>query len=206
MMLNRVIGRLPVLLAVFASVFAAGVTVAPLDAHSSSPVPTIGDASPQHATADDLRLFDRYIGSFRSQVNKFDDGTTEYFNKIVYTWFDHDKTIVKFTVATVIPSLDRVIVTAEGFYGYDPFDKRLYVFGAFTNGTTGWGSIGEFDRDTGVRVVWAQSVNADGVVTHVRDAFEPIDTDSWRNRTSIRLGDETDWNLVYEETFTRDES
>lgn len=208
---NRMMRNIParhsaIPFAVVVIVFTAGATVAPVDTYAAKSVQSAENPSPQQATVDDVRLFDRYIGKFRSQWSKFDDGTTEYFNTVAYEWFDHEKTIVKFTVATVIPSMDRVIVTAEGFYGYDPFNKRLYVFGAFTNGTTGWGSIGEFNRDTGTRAVWAQSMDANGIVTYVRDEFQPIDADSWKNKTSIRQGDEGDWDVVYEETFTREQS
>lgn len=184
--------RKRIVLVAFVVVWSVGVASAP------------AGTAPQDATADDMKLFEHYVGHYRSPAYTFDDGKTDYFNRVDYVWFDPGKTIVKFTVATVIPSMDRIIVTAEGFYGYDPFHHTLYVFGAFSNGTTGWGVVGSFDRETGKREVWANSMGADSIVTHVRDEFEPVDADSWRNRTSVRRGDETDWTVVHEAIYTRE--
>ena len=76
----------------------------------------------------------------------FDDGKTEHFFTVSYQWFDQKKSIVKYAVATVIPSQNRTIVNSEGFYGFDPFNDRLYVLGAFRNGMSGFGSVGVFDH------------------------------------------------------------
>lgn len=166
-------------------------------------VPESKDAAPQRATADDMRIMAPYIGEFRSSTHTFDDGKTEHHFIIRYEWFDGPRTIVKFTVSMVIPSQDRVIVNAEGFYGFDPFHDQLYVFGAFSHGMSGWGSVCEFNHQTGARTVCARSKGADGVVSYVRDAFERVDENTWKNRTSVREGEDGEWKLVYEDTYAR---
>lgn len=162
-----------------------------------------GDETPQAATPDDIKIFEPYIGKFQSDTRVFDNSDTEYFFTVTYAWFDRDKTIVKYIVAMEIPAQDRVIVNAEGFYGYDPFNERLYVFGAFTRGMTGWGSVGRFDHETGARETWAKSKGPDGVVTHVRDTFERINDNEWRNVTFIRTENETTWRQVVEDHYKR---
>jgi hypothetical protein len=158
---------------------------------------------PQSATAGDIRIMERYVGEFRSPPHHFDDGKTEYYHLVKYQWFDRTKTIVKFTISMVIPSQNRVLTTAEGFYGYDSVEKRLYVFGAFSHGTSGWGSICEFDHATGTRTVCARSMEPDGSLTHVRDSFEIVDADTWKNTTRIRKDGSGDWELAYEGTYRR---
>ncbi len=150
----------------------------------------------------DIRILAPYIGKFRSAAQRFDDGKTEYYYTIEYRWFDRPQTIVQFTVATVIPSQDRVIVNAEGFYGFDPFHDQLYVFAAFAHGVSGWGSICEANPETGARTVCARSMS-DGVVTEVRDGFEMLDADRWRNRTLVRTDGQAEWTLAHEAVYTR---
>jgi hypothetical protein len=159
--------------------------------------------TPQSASAEDMKIFERYIGTFRSESKVFDDGETEYYFTIAYNWYDQPKSIVKFTVSMNIPSKDRVMALSEGFYGYDPFNKQLYTFGVFSQGMTGWGSLGVFDHETGARSTWAKSMGPDGVVTHVRDSFEVIDEDHWTNKTSIRQGDAADWTVISEDSYSR---
>lgn len=166
-------------------------------------VTTRYDAVPQRAAADDMRIMAPYIGEFRSATHTFDDGKTEHYFVVKYEWFDRARTIVRFTISMVIPSQGRTLVNSEGFYGFDPFLERLYVFGAFTHGTSGWGSICEFNHDTGARTVCAKSKSADGVATHVRDAFEVVDDNTWKNKTRVREGERGEWQLVYEGTYTR---
>jgi len=164
---------------------------------------TMLHAEPQQATVADMRIMEPYIGEFRSPTRLFDDGKTEFYHLVRYQWFDQPKTIVKFTIAMAIPSQGRVITTAEGFYGFDSIKRQLYVFGAFTRGTSGRGTICEFNLATAARTVCARSMSADGTITDVRDAFEVNDGNSWRNATRIRTGEADDWKLVHESTYTR---
>lgn len=46
-------------------------------------------------------------------------------------------------------------------------------------------------------------MDVDGVVTHVRDEFEMIDDDSFRNRTSICQSNKQEWRVVSENTYSR---
>lgn len=154
-------------------------------------------------TAQDMKIMERYIGEFRSATQLFDDGKTEYHHLLKYQWFDRAKTVVKFTISMAIPSQERVLTIGEGFYGYDAVDKRMYVFGVFSHGASGWGTICEFDHDTGARTVCVRSSETDGSVTHVRDSFEIVDADHWKNSTRARKGESGDWELVYEGSYTR---
>lgn len=170
-------------------------------------LPSLARASgleePQAAIAEDMKIFEPYIGAFRSSTHLFDDGKTEHHFIVSYEWFDQKKSIVKYVVSTVIPSQDRTILNSEGFYGFDPFDNRLYVLGAFRNGMTGFGSVGVFDHESGARETWAKSKGADGGVTYVRDGFQLIDADRWRNTTRIKIGDAGEWKVVSEDVYTR---
>jgi len=160
-------------------------------------------AEPMRATAADMRVMEPYLGEFRSATQLFDDGKTEHHFLVKYEWFDRGQSIVKFTISMVIPSQDRVLRNAEGFYGFDSIRRQLYVFGAFSHGASGWGTICEFDLDTGARTICAQTMNPDGTVTHVRDAFEMVDASSWKNTTRIRHQEEGDWQLAHEGIYTR---
>lgn len=157
----------------------------------------------QRATAADMaRLFEPRIGVFRSPDFLYDDGKTEHHFRIVYEWFDRDRKIVKFQVMTVIPSLSRTLLNSEGFYWLDPVRERIAVFGAFKAGQVGSGAIVAFDHDAGTHTLRATNVGTDGQVTEVRDSFERIDADTWRNKTAIRSGGE-DWKVVHEGVYAR---
>lgn len=184
-----------------ALVATAALALSPTKAEEAAPTPY--DAASQRATADDMRIMAPYIGEFRSATHTFDDGKTEHYFIVKYEWFDRPRTIVRFTISMVIPSQGRTLVNSEGFYGFDPFHQQLYVFGAFTHGMSGWGSICEFSHETGARIVCAKSKGADGVVTYVRDAFEVIDDNTWKNKTRIREGEGGEWKLAHEGTYTR---
>jgi len=159
-------------------------------------------ADPQHATAGDMRIMKPYIGEFRSPTQKFDDGKTEYHHVVKYEWFDRPQTIAKVTISMVIPSQDRVLTSAEEFYGFDSIQNQLYVFGAFNDGTSGLGTICVFNHETGSRTVCVRSMNPDGSLTHVRDSFEVVDESTWKNTTRVRQGENGEWKLVYEGTYT----
>jgi len=162
-----------------------------------------GPDEAQAASAGDMRIMEPYIGEFRSVTHVFDDGKTEYHHLVKYQWFDRPKSIVKFTISMAIPAQQRVITTAEGFYGFDSIEDRLYVFGAFNDGTSGSGTICKFDHAKGSRTVCARSMNPDGSVTHVQDSFEVVDSDTWKNETRARQGGAGEWQLVYQGVYTR---
>ena len=161
------------------------------------------EEAPQAASPEDMRIFEPYIGTFRSESKLFDDSEIEYYFTVSYQWFDQAKTIVKYTVAMEIPAQNRTVINSEGFYGYDPFNENLYVFGAFSQGMTGWGTVGKFDHESGARETWAKSMNPEGVVTQVKDTFQRIDSDHWSNRTFLRSGVETEWKPVVEDDYSR---
>lgn len=160
-------------------------------------------AGAEPASAGDIRIMERYIGEFRSPTYLFDDGKTEHHFSVRYEWFDRPRTLVKFTILMSIPSQDRVITNAEGFYGYDSVRKELYVYGAFSYGASGWGTICEFDLETGARTVCARTMEPDGSLTYVRDSFEVVDDDTWRNTTRIRKGETGEWVKAHEGIYSR---
>lgn len=172
---------------------------APARAAESAPA----DESPQHATRYDVRIFDPYIGKFRSKTFTNDETGAEFHYTIEYGWYDTGKTIVKFAIEMIAADADRPSPISEGFYAYDALRERLSVFGAFTRGGIGWGAIGAFDHETGAREVWVTTKGADGAVIHLRDAFAIVDENTWTNKTRIRRGDDPEWNVVYEDTYTR---
>jgi hypothetical protein len=156
----------------------------------------------QIATSEDMRVFDPYIGRFQSKTFTDDTGGTSFHYVVEYAWFDSGHRIVRFTVKTVLPDAGREIPGGEGFYGFDPFNARLYAFGFFPGGVTGFGAVAEFDLETHRRVTRARSQGPDGVATEVRDEFEVVDADTWKNRTSVRRAG-GEWQVVYEDTFKR---
>ena len=160
----------------------------------------------QSASPEDLEIKAPFIGSFRGSSDVFDDGKTEFYFVLRYDWWDKDRSFVKYTVSMVIPSQDRSLLRSEGIYGFDRSQQRLYVFGIFSGGMTGRGFIGQFDKSAGTHEIWASSVGPDGVVTWVKDSFEVIDEDHWRNRTLMRRGEETEWRQAHEDTYTRMET
>lgn len=161
-----------------------------------------GGESPQHATADDMHVFDPYIGRFRSKTFEDEESGKTFHHVVEYRWFDALRSVVEFTVSTVVGE-DAERVNSRGFYGYDPFHEQLYVIAALTQGGSGFGTVGEFDRATRRRVTWARSRTPDGRTMHVRDAFEVVDENSWKDVTSVREGEEGEWRVVYRDTFTR---
>ncbi len=163
------------------------------------------DRPAQIASAEDMRVFDPYIGRFRSKTMRDEQRSTVFHYFVEYRWFDADTTIVRFRVSTVYADDGSEVVNAEGFYGHDPFEQHIYALAAFPWGVTGFGAVGEFDRTTHRRVTWARSMT-DRVVTHVRDVFEVVDANTWTDVTWIRTGPEDEWRIVYQDTFTRVES
>ncbi len=169
----------------------------------AAPVGAQEEGEPQRAVAEDVRLFDRYVGRFRSPTRLFDDGETEHYFVVDYHWYDPGKTLLKYEIEMVIPSQDRSLSTSEGFYGYDPVAQRLFVFGAFRQGAMGWGTMARFDHETGRREVWVESRTPDGEVSEIRDEFEMLDDDRWRNVTRQRLGGDGEWTVISEGIYTR---
>jgi len=174
-----------------------------LAAHADTARPARENAATwQRATPEDIHVFDPYIGRFQSKTFHDDSTGRAYHFVVEYRWFDAAQRIVRFSVKTVVPDEGREIEGGVGFYGYDPFHERLYASAFFPNGTTGFGGVSEFDRRTHARVTLARSQNPDGAFIEVRDAFEVIDADTWKNTTSVSR-DGGEWKVVYEDTFRR---
>lgn len=160
------------------------------------------DQPAQPAEADDMHVFDPYIGRFRSKTMRDEQRRTDVHYFVEYQWFDVNRSIVRFRVTTVYADDGSEVLNAEGFYGHDPFSGRLYAFAAFPWGASGFGAVGEFDRTSHRRATWARSMTADGV-TLVRDVFEVVDPDTWSDVTWVRAGADREWRIVYQDTFTR---
>jgi hypothetical protein len=156
----------------------------------------------QPAQASDMQLFEPYIGTFQSRSFHDDEQNKDFHYLVEYRWFDAGHSIVKFSVRTVVPVDGKDVVNGEGYYGYDAFAGRLYAYAFFTAGMSGFGGVSEFDPKTHRRVTRAHSLGADGHATEVRDEFELVDAQTWKNTTYVsREGGP--WQQVYSDTFTR---
>jgi hypothetical protein len=175
-----------------------------LAAEDGSPPISFDDMAWQSAGPADLHVFDPYIGTFEGKPYTSDEGKAYHF-KVSYEWYDKGQTLIKFSIRVVVPAnnLDRVI--GEGFYGYDPFTKRIFAHGYFPRGQAGWGWVSAFDPATHARVTRVHSQGADGVTTEVRDTFWVIDENSWGNITFVSQGG-APWQQVSDEVFTRVEN
>lgn len=160
------------------------------------------DGPPQMATAEDMALFQPYIGRFRSEDRIFDDSEIRYHFEVDYAWYDRLRSIVRYELAMVIPEQERRREVGSGFYYLDRVNNRIGVFGAFPDGRVGSGTMGAFDRATSARTVWVNGVGPDGSITQVHDHFEVIDEDSWRNVTHIRQG-EGEWQQISSGVYSR---
>ena len=156
----------------------------------------------QKADADDIHIFDPYIGKFRSNTSHNDQIDKDIHFIVEYSWFDQQKTIVKFRLTFVIEEDNKELPNAEGFYWVDPFENRIRHMAAYNFGMSASGGILEFDRDANTRSTRVRSKGPDGVVTNVRDMFEIIDENSWKNTTFIKR-DEGEWEQAFSDIYTR---
>jgi hypothetical protein len=163
---------------------------------------TIDGVGIQTARAEDMRVFEPYIGRFRSQTHEANKTGKPFHYVVEYRWFDRQHGIVKFAVSTVFPDEGREIPGGEGFYGFDPFASTLYACGFFPNGTSGFGAVSEFDHETSRRVTLTRSMGPDGTPVTVRDEFDLVDADRWSNKTWIRRAG-GDWQVMHEGTYSR---
>jgi hypothetical protein len=163
-----------------------------------------GHDRPQRASADDIHVFDPYIGRWRSSSGPDDEtgGMAHY--AIEYQWVDAAQTTVRVRVLTVQDDDGAEQLNLEGFYGYDPFHGQLYVVAVFAQGGTSFGAVGTFDRASHKRSTWGCICNATGGTTYVRDGFQLISDTRWRNRTMVRDGESGEWRQVYEGIYTRE--
>ena len=161
------------------------------------------DAEVRAATAEDIHVLDPYIGRFRSPTTENERLGEPTYHEVTYRWIDEGRTTAAFRVATIGAESGEEHSFVEGYYGYDPFDRRLFAVAAFSWGGAGIASVGEFDLETGYRVIHARAPGADGTVTRIRDVFDVIDADTWRDRTYASAGDGDEWTLVYEDVFSR---
>ena len=162
------------------------------------------NAVPQSAVAEDMALFEPYIGLFRSQdYTRQSDGARFHFT-IDYSWYDVAKSIVAYRIEMVIEGDDMVREIGEGFYFFDRIESRIGVIGMFRDGRSGRGHMGEFDRRTHARTVWVTGTSPRQPPIEVRDSFELIDENSWRNVTRISSGGEAaEWRVISDSVYTR---
>ncbi|MEP1097501.1 MAG: hypothetical protein ABJG78_20460 [Cyclobacteriaceae bacterium] len=159
------------------------------------------DVKWQKASAKDISIFDSFIGRFRSK-SRFSENLKKNIHFILeYQWFDSQKTTVKLRLSYIIEETGKETVHSEGFYGFDPTMSRLYLMQTYASGVISFGGLEEFDIKTGRRLVRARSVNQQGNLNHVKDEFEVVDKDTWKNKMYSLEDDE--WKVTYEDTFTR---
>ena len=155
------------------------------------------------STRDDMNAFAAYVGEFHSNRETFDDGETEYYFALRYEWYDDAKTTLKYSVAMVIPGQDREVIQSEGFYGYDPFDERIYVAGGFKRLGLSFAVLEHSDPVKRQRRMLGRIQRPDGTITLVSDQFQWLDGDTFRNRAFTCTTESREWTKVYEGTYTR---
>lgn len=160
----------------------------------------------QSASVDDMAFLDAYIGNFRSETHTAAASRKEYYFTVRYQWYNAARTVMKWSIDTHTPADGVVRRNGEGFYAYDPFEKRIMVTGFFpARPVTSKGWISEFDPETGDRVVRIMAMSPDGQVTQIRDTFRIIDEDTWANATYISING-GEWRALPPGTYTRIEA
>lgn len=155
----------------------------------------------QQAVAEDIHVFDPYIGVFKSGMHESPDGK-ELFFIIEYSWFDAARTIVKFKITTHIPADGLERLNGEGFYGYDPFNERLYAYGFFPRGISSFGGVAQFNHENFERATRVHTKAADGTLIEIMDKFRLDGETGWKNQTFMSR-DGGPWQMISEDTFTR---
>lgn len=110
---------------------------------------------------------------------------------------------MKFVVSMIVPEQDKTIVRSEGFYGFDPFDKRLFAFGAFKTGVTGKVVLDQFDHESGARTILAKMKCPDDAVTLISDQFEIVSDGVLKNTVYVCNTETGEWTHTYEGIYTR---
>ena len=155
----------------------------------------------QSASLDDMQMLSPYIGTFRGASHTNAKHETFYFT-VTNEWYDDHQTIVHYILKIHYPKLDEVALLGEGFYRYDGVNQRIAVTGVFKDGRSTSGFVTPFDRTTGSREVRFQSKRPGGKIYQVRDTFNLVDQNHWRNRTFMSQAGEP-WRLVSEEIYSR---
>lgn len=188
--------------AAFLAVACACSVTSPRDA-AGQDLPFDPSAGVQLATAADISIVAPYIGRWRTATTDSERFGQPTFYEIDYQWVDQGQTTVSFRVATVGAESGDELSFLEGYYGFDPFGDRLFAVAVFSWGGAGIADLAEFDHQTGHRVIHARAPGPGDTVIHIRDVFDIVDTDHWRNRTYTRQESEGEWQLVYDAIFTR---
>lgn len=166
--------------------------------------PSDEQTEPQAATVEDMAVFAPYVGTFRSEEKTRSSDGAAFHYLIEYSWFDRDQTVLRFRLTLVVAQDMVARPIGEGFYYFDRINDRIGVFGVFPDGRSGIGTMGRFDRATHARSVWIVGTSPDMPPMDVRDSFELIDGDSWRNTTWVRpAGSDEPWQQVGNDTYRR---
>jgi len=155
------------------------------------------------ATADDTAFFESYVGEFHSDRLTFDDSDTEYYFSLRYDWVDPARTTLKYSVTMVIPDQGREVLNSEGYYGFDPFEQRIFIASAFKRLGLSLAVLEHSDPDAGERRMLGRIQRPDGNVTLVSDQFEWIDDNTFQNRAYTCTTETGEWTQVYEGVYTR---
>lgn len=173
-------------------------------ASAASPAPQeVEDPQPQSASEEDMQVFAPYIGRFRSEPQRRPSDGAAYHFTVEYSWYDQPQTIVAYKLAMVVPGEEAVTSIGEGFYYFDRVSEHIAVVGVFRDGRSGAGLIGEFDRETHERTVWVTGTAPGQPPVALRDGFELLDEDRWRNVTQVRPPGSNEWRTVSDSVYTR---
>lgn len=158
---------------------------------------------PRPATPEDILVLAPFIGTFRSPSRSSDRFPEPVYHLATYKWVDEERTSVEFRIETRGAETEEPHSFVTGYYGHESVGQQLFAVAVFSSGGAGLARVGEFDVESGFRVVHATLRGPDNELVHIRDVFEVIDDSSWRDRTYVRVGQNGSWSLVYEEVFTR---
>ena len=157
----------------------------------------------QSAKASDMQVFAPYIGRFKSETSFHPQLKKNIHFIIDYDWFDRSHKIVAYRVSYFIEDENKLVINAQGYYGYDSIDKKLFNVQVNVFGGSSFGWIKNFDVSSHTRENFGRFVDQKGRLTYIRDVFKVVDKNSWSNVTYRRLESEEKWQQLSAETFTR---
>lgn len=184
--------------------FWLALVAAPASAQEQPGEIELADDQPMSARVADMALFEPYIGRFRSGEFANPANDTRFYFTVDYDWYDRGRTIVSYRLEQIFPESGERRIIGDGYYYFDRVHDRIGVFGVFPDGRSGVGTMGRFNRDDHSRTVWIIGTSPNQPPLQVRDRFEIIDENSWRNITHVRpVGSDADWREVSNGIYTR---
>ncbi|MEP5613431.1 MAG: hypothetical protein ABJP45_14360 [Cyclobacteriaceae bacterium] len=166
------------------------------DALGQFPTPDGLEVVGQDASPEDMRMFDSFIGTWKGKSFKSRDDRNLHF-LIEYEWFDRTKTICGLKIIQVNEDDGNTIQTMQGYYGFDPRQKRIFHYIFSATGGTGFGTLLEFDAKNGSRAnAMVARMNQASDLQQMRDRFRLIDEESFENKAYVWQPDSKEWKMM----------